>query len=283
MSLDQYKSLGVINRTPNSFSDKGASLNPDFFKAQLSSFLDDPTVIIDVGFESTAPMNQAISSAEEFLRFNDFLEASRPYSFAGRFISFDTYKPQNFLKMFEAFSSLHPQSSFIFNDVSGVLDHELKAVVSTFKGKDFYYIYNFTQIPDRQSVLDHMKHLNEKSDIIDQAEMAFIRAVEFFDELGMRDQLILDCGFGFSKTFEQNWRLINHYDELEKKLRSKEILNTHLIGLSKKSFLKKALGSDDLSKLEGLHLECLKKLRNSVKLPILFRVHDPKIIQTAIQ
>ena len=88
MNLLNYKTLGVINRTPNSFSDHGASLNPNFFDTQLKSFLEDPSVIIDIGFESTAPMNRPISESEELDRFNNFLEASKNYSFANRFISF---------------------------------------------------------------------------------------------------------------------------------------------------------------------------------------------------
>ncbi len=278
MFLDQYKSLGVINRTPNSFSDKGASLNPEFFKGQLQSFLNDPTVIIDIGFESTAPMNSKVSADEEFSRFQDFLEASKDFHFGDRFVSFDTYKPQNFLRMWEAFSVFHPKAKFIFNDVSGVLDSELKVVLSQFKGRDFYYIYTFSHIPSRGHVLDHMKHLNEKTDIIEEALSHFEKALAWFKDLGMEDQLILDCGFGFSKTFEQNWRLINHYGELEKRLRAKGILNPHLVGLSKKSFLKKALGSEDAEKLEELHRECLGKIQAASTLPLLFRVHDPKII-----
>lgn len=279
MFLDQYKSLGVINRTPNSFSDKGASLNPDFFKTQLQSFLNDPSVIIDIGFESTAPMNTKVSADEEFARFQDFLEASKNFHFNQRLVSFDTYKPQNFLRMHEAFSALHPKAKFIFNDVSGVLDEELKQALVKFKDESFFYIYTFSHIPSRDSVLDHMKHLDEKSDIIDQAHAAFVSAVRFFEELGMKEQLILDCGFGFSKTFEQNWRLIDQYGELEKKLLAHKITNTHLVGLSKKSFLKKALGSEDPVKLEELHLESLKKIKKSTSLPILFRVHDPTIIK----
>jgi len=122
MNLSKYKTLGVINRTPNSFSDHGASLHPDHFDSQLKSFLADPSVIVDIGFESTAPMNQAISDQEEFARFLSFLEASKEYSFADKFISFDTYKVKNFLLIADEFQKIHPLAHFIFNDISGVLD-----------------------------------------------------------------------------------------------------------------------------------------------------------------
>lgn len=58
----------------------------------------------------------------------------------------------------------------------------------------------------------------------------------------------------------------------------KGITSPHLVGLSKKSFLKKALESEDPKLLEGLHKNCIDKIRKDAKLKILFRVHDPKIV-----
>jgi dihydropteroate synthase len=277
MNLSKYKTLGVINRTPNSFSDHGASLNPDHFDSQLKSFLDDPTVIVDVGFESTAPMNQAISSSEEYARFLSFLLASKDYSFTDRFISFDTYKVQNFLLMADEFQKLHPEAHLIFNDVSGVLDTELKEALLEFKGKKFYYIYTFTHIPDRSQVLNHMKFLSTESDIIEATANAFNRAYKWFKSFGMESQLILDPGFGFSKTYEQNWQLINCFNDLEVKT---NLSLPVLIGLSKKSFLKKALEHHPAMELEDLHKKCICDLQKASKMDLLFRVHDPKIMNT---
>lgn len=276
MNLSKYKTLGVINRTPNSFSDHGASLNPDHFDTQLKSFLDDPTVIVDIGFESTAPMNQAISSSEEYTRFLDFLLVSKDYTFADRFISFDTYKVQNFLLMAEEFQKIHPKAHLIFNDVSGVLDTELKEALLKFKGKNFYYIYTFTHIPDRSQVLNHMKFLVNESDIIEATANAFNMAYEWFKSFGMESQLILDPGFGFSKTYEQNWQLIDCYSELEAQT---NLSLPVLIGLSKKSFLKKALEFHPAMELEDLHKKCIFDLQKASKGDLLFRVHDPKIMK----
>ena len=282
MNLSNYKTLGVINRTPNSFSDPGASLNPSFFDSQLKSFLADPTVIIDVGFESTAPMNSPITESEEIERFKEFLEASKKFSFADRFISFDTYKVKNFQIMVSHFQELHPKACFIFNDVSGILNEELKSLLLEFKDKNFYYIYNYSHIPDRSLVLKHMEFLLPETDIIQTTSMAFRAAHNWFKSFHMQSQLILDPGFGFSKTYEQNWQLINHFDELE-------ILNELdvpvLVGLSRKSFLKKAL---ELSKesnpnmnLEDLHKKCILHIQKSSYKKIIFRVHDPSIMKSS--
>lgn len=275
MKLSEFKKLGVINRTPNSFSDQGLSLNPVHFESQLKSFLEDPTVIVDIGFESTAPMNQAVSAHEEFSRFESFLEASKNFSFEDQFVSFDTYKVQNFLSMARAFRALHPKAHFIFNDVSGVLDSELKEALLKFKAEDFYYIYTFAHIPARDQVLDHMKFVRPEMDVIDEASKSFNKAYNWFKSFQMEDNLILDPGFGFSKTFEQNWQLINRWSELESK--------THLdipmlVGLSKKSFLKKALETHPGLDLEGLHKKCIQDIQKASKGNLLFRVHDPKIM-----
>lgn len=277
--LLNYHSLGVINRTPNSFSDSGLSLNSSFFDQQLKAFLNDSKVIIDIGFESTAPMNQSISSSLEWERFELFLEAIKKFNFNKRIISFDTYKVANFLRMHKAFSGLYPQAQFIFNDVSGVLDNELKDALVSFKGLEFYYIYTFTHIPERGHVCDHMNYLNESSDIIPQCQKAFLKAVAFFKDLGMESQLLLDPGFGFSKTFDQNWKLINSFGEFSTGLLSIGIMNPMVIGLSKKSFLKMAINSSEDDLLEKIHGDCLKKMKQAAHHQLLFRVHDTGVLK----
>lgn len=275
MNLSKFKTLGVINRTPNSFSDHGLSLNPQHFENQLQSFLEDPSVIVDIGFESTAPMNQPITAAEEISRFESFLEASKKFSFAEKFISFDTYKVQNFLHMAKSFGKIHPQAHFIFNDVSGVLNEELKAALIKFKDQNFYYIYTFSHIPSRAQVLEHMKFVRPLSDVIDETSKSFNEAYTWFKSFQMENKLILDPGFGFSKTFEQNWELINQWSELERKTNLEVPL---LVGLSKKSFLKKALEDHPELDLEGLHKKCIQNIQKVSKGNLLFRVHDPKIL-----
>ena len=267
--------------TPNSFSDHGASLKPEHFSQQLNSFLADPTIIIDVGFESTAPMNQAISFEEELARFELFLTASKDYSFINRFISFDTYKIQNFKIMREKFLAIHPKAHVIFNDVSGVLNEELKELLRSIHDEEFYYIYTFSHIPSRDLTLKHINYINESQDVIEACAEKMIQAYEWFKLINREEHLILDAGFGFSKTYEQNWELMNRYGDLTQLLQqtNPEITNPHLIGLSKKSFLKKFLGTEGpTEELEDLHLKCLKKIQAQTNLPLLFRMHNPHIL-----
>jgi dihydropteroate synthase len=263
--------------TPNSFSDQGKSLNPEIAIAQLQSFLENKKVIPDIGFESTAPMNSAIALEEEWRRFENFLHVIKDIDLSESILSLDTYKIENFIKMTKELKSTFKVQHVVFNDVSGCLDADLSRAMDQ---EDFTYIYTFSHIPSRAEVLNHMNYLSEK-DVVHECAEAFKKAIEFFKQKGKLDRLILDPGFGFSKTYEQNWDLINRAPELMELLANEKITNPILIGLSKKSFLRKALKTESFSESEKLHLNCLVDILKATKHPILFRVHDPKIVELA--
>ncbi len=258
--------------TPNSFSDRGKFLNEDSARIQLQNFLARNNLILDVGFESTAPMNSAITQVEEWSRFESFLNLSKDFSFEGKKISFDTYKSDNFIRMARAFKGAHPGVKLIWNDVSGVLDESLWNALSQI---DCLYIYSSTHIPSRDLVLNHMSFLN-KADVTEATIKNFQRATDAFKKRGWEDRLIVDPGFGFSKTYEQNWQLIHSFQEV--------LDHTDcpmLIGLSKKSFLRKALGTESFEESEHLHFHCLVGLMKMQGPHRLYRVHDPRIVELA--
>lgn len=283
-NLKDYNILGVINRTPNSFSDQGISLNKEHFLKQITHHLTYKSLILDIGFESTAPMNEAISFDEEMRRFDEFMELVKSFDFSGKFLSFDTYRPQSFLAMLKKVQKFHPHAKFIFNDISGVLDDELKEtlkeVLKIIDQKKFFYVYNFTNIPRRSQSVKHMSFLNDSQSIISQCLDSMRGAHRWFSELdmpGLSNQLILDPGFGFSKTYEQNWDLINDFSLLDRLLAQSGISNSILIGVSKKSFLRKYLGVSDVMLTETLHRQILEKMHSTTRRHLLFRVHNPEI------
>lgn len=278
-----YKLLGVINRTPNSFSRTGFSLIKDHLFSQLALH-DRFLAISDLGFESTAPMNQAITQDEELSRFFEFLNLTRSHDFAGKIVSFDTYRPSSFLVMSRAFLSVHPRvQGFIFNDVSGVLDEELKSVLreaSRTLKKEIYYVYSFCFVTNRKEVLKHNKLLRPGASIVEACVESFKKAVEYLEEVIDSDHLILDPGFGFSKTYEQNWELINRFSYLLKEMEKAKLKNTLLIGLSKKSFLRAKLGTKNPEETEILHQFLLKKMVGMSSRNLLLRVHDPALLSS---
>ncbi|MDO9181032.1 MAG: dihydropteroate synthase [Bacteriovorax sp.] len=276
--------MGVINITPNSFSDPKLYLNTDTLIKTLNKFLANSSLAFDFGFESTAPMNQAISLIDERARFDLFFEQVKELDFSGHWISFDTYKPQNFLYFEEQFKSRYNNCGFIFNDVSGVLDEEVIALLKSKKNQEnFYYIFSSTHIPKRENVLKHMLYL-ETRDIIESSFESFTNGFEKLNAIGFKDKIIFDPCFGFSKSYDQNWELLNRFDELLKNLELQNITVPWLIGISKKSFLRQSLSeavdpTRDLYKdSELIHAEIISDLISKKLGHLIFRVHEPDVV-----
>jgi dihydropteroate synthase len=273
--------LGVINLTPNSFSDGGKHLDQTELRNTILKFQTFKNLIIDLGFESTAPMNQAISVQDERIRMNfffDFLKKFPEIKFDT--ISVDTYKLENFVYFYNEIKKLNPEIRLILNDISGVLDLALEKVLTELD--DVTYIFTATRIPDRSLVLDHMKFLTPSHDnIISESLARFIYASKWFTERKIISRVIFDPGFGFSKTYDENWMLIDKFDILNSKLLENNIELPWVIGISKKSFLRKKCESENnISKIsiEELHKNLILKFMSDTKNIIYFRVHDPDII-----
>ena len=295
MNLNQFKqfnTMGVINITPNSFSDPGYYLDDKTIKDSLVKFLKKPDLIFDFGFESTAPMNQAISAELERERFDIFFDQIEDVDFNFRFISFDTYRPQNFLYFKEQWSKRYSGCHYLFNDVSGVLDDSLVELLEQISHEDnFYYLFAFTHIPSRDLVSKHMNYTENKDDICESARIKFIKAHQFFSDFALKERLIFDPCFGFSKTYEQNWQLLEGLPILLKECKREGISASWLVGVSKKSFLRKFLQkshqvalqvySDPFSESEILHENIIRKLLAQNLGHLLFRVHDPEIVERA--
>jgi len=276
--------MGVINVTPNSFSDQNSLLldNKKLID-KIIAFKNYSNIIFDFGFESTAPMNKAISAAEELQRFDSFFERIKSIDLSDQWISFDTYRPSNYLYFETKFKSRYKNCNYVFNDVSGVVDDELLDLLKTKKNHlDFYYILASTQVPDRSKVSNHMDFIIN-TPVVKQTAENFLNSLAKINDNFNFENIILDPCFGFSKTYEQNWELVNNVsvlcNELQKNIRD----FTMLFGLSKKSFLRKSLGNstDPFNDSEILHKKLIVNFLKKKTSPILFRVHDPLIVEDA--
>lgn len=275
------KTMGVINITPNSFSDP----EKFFFTQALSETLKTEALkkdlILDFGFESTAPMNESISAEMEIKRFDRFFDWIADIDLNHRWISFDTYRPESFLYFSERFKSRYKGQGHLFNDVSGVLDSELARLLKDKAGdKNFLYLYSFTHIPERAETGKHMNFLRE-GDVLTAALEKFKEAEGPFKQWAVDEQVIFDPCFGFSKTFEQNWDLIRRFPELKKSFASNR---SWLIGLSKKSFLRKSLPpetADLFAEAEKLHESLLVQFMKENNGHLFYRVHDFDIVSRA--
>ena len=276
--------MGVINLTPNSFSDGGKFLELESLISTIESFKQYPDLIFDFGFESTAPMNKAIDSMTEKSRMMSFLNQISQIDLSNRWISIDTYQLSNFLFLYGELKKLYPTCGIILNDVSGVLDRALSECLSLMKqDKNFYYIYSATHIPDRKRVLEHMNFIS-KENAFNSLTFKLENFFKWIDRNHFNsERIILDPALGFSKSFDQNWQLIDgmksFFDTYPK---YKEFI--WLFGFSKKSFMQKKFPNSIDPKIDSeiLHAKLVRDFLTIRTKGMIFRVHDPIIVKKSL-
>lgn len=289
--------MGVINITPDSFSD-GGLFGQVNWQQQLESWRQHHCYLFDIGAQSTAPFNDSIGIEQEWRRIEEsfFTQKLLRALKKGDSLSLDSYRPQVFDRFCRRLKTEQIKSDqLIFNDVSGVLDCDLKELLLTYP--DVYYVFSHCHAPSREETNQHMNFVID----LDDENQFYQHFIDYFEK-GI-DQLIswgvdpsriiLDPGFGFSKSFEQNLLLLSKLKDL-----FQHFTHSWLIGLSKKSFLQKLQTSDssnevdrkeESEKLHSAFLSLLTLQFNDIRKSdqrLIFRLHDPKIFyqsQIALQ
>lgn len=211
--------MGVINLTPNSFSDGNANFIQNLLK-NLSSF-----DLLDFGAESTAPFNEKVSAELEWERLSQLL----PYKeqLRNKVLSLDTYKTQIMEKFIGEFNN----HQIILNDVSGQLETEYLEILKA--NPEVLFVYSHNLVPSRLETNSHIDFVGEeKPDLIHY----FSKAMELLKKHGLEKRVIFDPCFGFAKSREQNIELLR---ELPKLIQGFSKDQPWLIGVSRKSFLRK--------------------------------------------
>ena len=212
--------MGVLNVTPDSFSDGGRYFSTDRAVARGVAMVQEGADIIDIGGESTRPYSERLSAAEEMERVIPVIrrlsrEVPTP-------ISIDTYKSQVAAEAINAGASM-------INDISALrLDPQMAVVAAQ---ADVPVILMHMQgTPESMQLHPHYDHL--LAEIIDFLKSAMERS----GSAGIKEErIILDPGIGFGKTFDHNLSVIHHlerFQALEKPL---------LVGPSNKAFIGKIL------------------------------------------
>ena len=256
--------MGVVNITPNSFSDGGKFNSPEGLKVRLDQLKDVP--IIDLGAESTAPFNTPIGGNLEYRRFCSLQIPQRDWG--DKLISIDTYRLQTFRMLQDRFVS-----PLIFNDVSGKLDTDLSELLQQFPHSPYIFCHNLA--PSREETSHHMHYLyrgNERG-FVEHLVDYFQRAHKFWRFHHLSNPLIFDPAFGFSKTYQQNWLLLQQMQTLLEQFPPKQCW---LIGLSRKSFLRRKAQEKGVGP-EQLHRELIQYYRTQFKgYRLIFRLHEPQ-------
>lgn len=243
----RIKMLGVMNITPNSFSDGGKYFDLPLVKEKLAKDQQLGFRCFDFGAESTAPKNKStVNSETELDRYQKLFIPILPLLKNVDVISIDTYRFDTFLFVYNEIRKCYPSKEILWNDVSGVLDFEIDRFIQIIQEKqdrNLSYVASFTYVPTRALTGHHMEFVKqgrEKEAIVNDY-MSFVEKFsKVFMKHQLKDQLILDPAFGFSKTYDENFELLNtflHHSKFFKfnYLHAKAVM----IGLSKKSFLRR--------------------------------------------
>lgn len=279
--ISNHQFMGILNITPNSFSDGGQFNHINSLSAQIEKW-NGLSTILDVGAESTAPFNDPISAQEECDRFSQILF---PIIKQGLWpedvrLSVDTYRTDSFLFVYNEVKKVNPDISLIWNDVSGVVDDDLFTIL-LHDCPDATYVHSHTLVPSRDKTSDHMNYLSQNNDdqFLSEVISHFDGVHSLFIEKGVMDRVIFDPCFGFSKTRGQNQYLIRELDELVSHFPSDV---RWLLGVSRKSFLR-YLPKDDqriISQTEYLHAMLLSHWAvNAFNRHYIYRIHDPLLAQ----
>ena len=256
--FDRPAVMGILNVTPDSFSDGGQFNEMDAALQHCEQMLAEGADIIDIGGCSTRPNNAIATESEELQRVVPIMKAIRE-AFPTLLVSIDTFRKN----VAEACLS---EGADIINDISGGLFDD---TMLPFIGKNHvpYIIMHCVGTPETM----HQYALG--GDIHQTVRDFFERQCQVLEAYG-EQQIILDPGIGFGKSLEANYQLLsnlNHYRHQQLPI---------LIGISRKSLINKVLGTTPATAENGTTVLNTLALLNGAD---LLRVHDVKKAREAIE
>ena len=256
--LSNPKIMGVLNVTPDSFYDGGVFSNEKKILAQVEKMILDGADIIDIGGFSSKPGAKTISLKEEEKRVIPIIKLINK-TFNKIIISVDTFRSEI------AEKSLNEGASII-NDISGGdLDKNIYQI--SYKYKAPYIMMHMNGVPSNMQ--NNPKYENINHDIIKD----FTSKIDSAEKKGVCD-IIIDPGFGFGKTIQHNYQILNNlklYTVLKKPI---------LVGISRKSMIYKLLKTDPSKALNGTTSLNTIALINGAN---ILRVHDVKEAKEVIK
>lgn len=261
-SIDRTLVMGVINVTPDSFSDGGQFFDSKVAIAHAQQMIFDGADIIDIGGESTRPGSERISAQEEIDR---VLPVISELAKTDAILSIDTMRA-------EVAKAAMSAGAHLVNDVSGgKADPEMLGYVATL---DVPYVLMHWRGPS-----NIMNTLTNYDDVVRDVTMEISAQVDLAIAAGIaRDRIAIDPGIGFAKTVEQNWPILKHLDVLD------ELGLPILMGASRKKFLGELLARNGEARVTEEResattaISTLMALRNTWAV----RVHDVTASRDAI-
>lgn len=215
--------MGIVNVTPDSFSDGGRFVALDAAVAHALALLREGADILDIGGESTRPGSDRIGADEEIARVVPLIRALRTQT--DTVISIDTYKASVAAAAVDA-------GADIINDISGFRFDDAMAATAAATGAGVVLMHS-------PPTVDVMHHIDADVDIVAQVRGVLLDAVAHAVDAGVaRDRVAVDPGFGFGKSAEQNYRLFGALENLV------DDGYPVLVGVSRKRMIRAVVGED---------------------------------------
>jgi len=257
LNLSRPHVMGIVNVTPDSFSDGGKYTSTDLAVAHGLELIAQGADILDIGGESTRPGAEPVSLDEELRRVIPVIEALSAVSTVP--LSIDTYKPE---VMRQAISA----GVDIVNDIRALQEkHAVEIVANSNAGVCLMHMQGMPQTmqlaPSYQDVVAEVKQF-----LIERMQVVMLAGIA-------KERIVLDPGFGFGKTTAHNIALIQHLGEIGE-------LGPLLVGLSRKSVLGKIAGGDEQQRL---HAGLAASVISAMKGAKIVRVHDVKATVDALK
>jgi dihydropteroate synthase len=260
--LNRTLVMGVLNVTPDSFSDGGRFNDPTIATNHALKMIQDGADIIDIGGESTRPGSERISVQEELDRVLPVISA---LAGSGAAISIDTMRA-------EVARAAVAAGACMVNDVSGgKSDLEMLGYVATLNTP---YILMHWRGPS-----NIMNTLTDYDDVVAEVTSEISQQVEVAVAAGIaRERIAIDPGIGFAKTVDQNWPILKHLDVLE------GLGLPILMGASRKKFLGELLAKDGVARDSDERESATTAISTLMAVRGLWavRVHDVKSSSDAI-
>jgi dihydropteroate synthase len=250
--------MGIINATPDSFFSSSRHLDVSSILRSAERMVGDGAVILDIGGQSTRPGSERVQADEELLRVQTAISAIRK-EFPDVLISVDTYSSEVLKAGIEA-------GADIANDISaGSMDEDYLSTVAKLGVP--YILMHMQGRPETM-------HLTaEDGDMVQKVFSFFSEKLTALRQMGISD-IVLDPGFGFGKTLQQNYQLLRRFNDF------KAFDCPLLAGISRKGMLQKPLGITADQALNATTVANVIALERGAD---ILRVHDVKEAVEAIK
>lgn len=259
MDLSEPQVMGILNITPDSFYSASRKNSEAEIRGRVESILAEGGSIIDIGAYSSRPGADNISASEEMARLRGALQILRSVA-PDAVVSVDTFRADVAKMCVEEYGVQ------IINDISGgELDPQMFQTIAALGVP--YILMHMKGNPQTMQVEPHY------NDLLTEMLQYFGSKVQQLHELGVKD-IIIDPGFGFAKTLDHNYQLMNRMQDLQ-------VLGLPmLVGVSRKSMIYKLLGGTPEGALNGTSvLNTLALLKGAS----ILRVHDVKEAVEVVQ